>query len=39
MMITIHPQRWSNNPLPWLMEWGSQNLKNIVKYFLIHLNH
>lgn len=39
MMITIHPQRWSNMPLPWLMEWGSHNLKNIVKYFLIHLNH
>lgn len=34
-MITIHPQRWHDKPLPWVKEWIGQNIKNIFKYFLI----
>jgi len=31
IMLTIHPQRWDNNFLPWLREYVWQNAKNIVK--------
>lgn len=31
LMMTFHPQRWTNQPLPWLREWALQNLKNQVK--------
>ncbi len=31
MMITIHPQRWHDKPLPWIKELIWQNLKNVVK--------
>jgi hypothetical protein len=34
IMITIHPQRWTNNPLPWTKELVWQNLKNVIKRFL-----
>jgi hypothetical protein len=34
-MITIHPQRWHNKPLPWMREWATQNIKNMAKYLLI----
>ena len=33
MMITTHPQRWTDSPLEWTGELFSQNLKNIVKRF------
>lgn len=36
IMITIHPQRWTNKPIPWLQEWALQNLKNTIKYLIIH---
>jgi len=35
LMMTFHPQRWTNEVLPWLKEWGLQNLKNLVKKKLI----
>jgi hypothetical protein len=35
MMMTFHPQRWTNRPGPWVMELVWQNVKNTVKYFLI----
>jgi len=35
IMITFHPQRWTNKPLPWAKELVWQNLKNAIKYFLI----
>jgi hypothetical protein len=35
IMFTIHPQRWSDKPLPWLKEWIMQNIKNRVKQILI----
>lgn len=31
LMITLHPQRWTNNRLWWLQELVLQNIKNYVK--------
>ncbi|NLD47945.1 MAG: hypothetical protein GX660_12240 [Clostridiaceae bacterium] len=31
IMITVHPQRWDDNMLPWLKELIWQNFKNIIK--------
>lgn len=31
VMLTLHPQRWDDNPLPWLKELLLQNMKNISK--------
>ena len=38
MMINIHPQRWTNKPLPWVKELIWQNVKNVIKRFLIKRN-
>jgi hypothetical protein len=35
MMINVHPQRWTDNPLPWLRELVWQNIKNVVKRCLV----
>lgn len=35
IMITTHPQRWTNNLFKWLFEWWLQGSKNIVKFFLV----
>lgn len=35
IMITIHPQRWSDNPILWLEELVMQNIKNILKRFIV----
>ncbi len=34
IMITVHPQRWTNKPLPWLRELIWQNVKNTGKWAL-----
>lgn len=34
IMFTFHPQRWTDKPVPWIIELVWQNAKNIVKYFL-----
>ena len=34
-MLTIHPQRWTNKPLPWMKELVWQNAKNVVKRVLV----
>ena len=31
IMLTIHPQRWTDNPLLWTKELVMQNVKNLVK--------
>ena len=31
IMLNIHPQRWTNNRLPWLKEFVFQNIKNVIK--------
>lgn len=36
IMMTFHPQRWSDGILPWLKELVLQNAKNIVKYLLVY---
>lgn len=35
VMITIHPQRWNDAPLPWTGELLLQNTKNIIKRILV----
>lgn len=35
IMITTHPQRWTDNKLKGMQETIVQNLKNCIKYFLI----
>jgi hypothetical protein len=35
IMITIHPQRWTDKPLPWLRELLWQNAKNVVKRIIV----
>ena len=35
IMITIHPQRWTNKPLPWVKELVWQNIKNVAKGILV----
>lgn len=36
LMLTLHPQRWTSNPLMWVQEIISQNLKNVIKWALIN---
>lgn len=31
VMMTFHPQRWTNNPYEWCKEFVIQNIKNVVK--------
>jgi hypothetical protein len=35
IMMTFHPQRWTDEPLAWVEELVWQDVKNIAKYFLI----
>ncbi len=35
IMITVHPQRWTNSPLAWMWELLFQNIKNVVKWFMV----
>jgi hypothetical protein len=36
LMITVHPQRWATESLPWIRELVWQNTKNVMKrYFLV----
>lgn len=37
ILLTLHPQRWDNRPLPWLKELVSQNIKNICKNLIMRL--
>jgi len=36
-MLNFHPQRWNDNPLPWLKELVWQNVKNQGKRILIRI--
>ncbi|MEI8273207.1 MAG: hypothetical protein WCG08_11350 [Paludibacter sp.] len=31
LMITTHPQRWTDKPIEWITEYVAQHLKNLVK--------
>lgn len=35
LMLTTHPQRWTNNPWQWLGEYFSQSAKNMVKSYMV----
>ena len=35
MMITTHPQRWTDKELDWLIELVSQSVKNVVKKIMV----
>ena len=35
IMITVHPQRWSDTLIPWIKELILQNCKNIVKWGIV----
>ena len=35
LMITTHPQRWTNNLKAWLKEWVGQSIKNQIKRLII----
>lgn len=35
IMMTFHPQRWTDKPVPWVKELVWQNVKNVVKYFVV----
>jgi hypothetical protein len=37
MMMTFHPQRWTDKTFPWVKELVLQNIKNTGKYFLIKI--
>lgn len=37
IMITVHPQRWSNAAIPWAKELVLQNIKNVVKWAMIRM--
>jgi hypothetical protein len=34
-MLTLHPQRWTDNKLRWVQEFIAQNLKNQVKWWMV----
>lgn len=34
VMITTHPQRWTDSPFPWMKELLLQNVKNTIKYII-----
>ena len=35
VMMTTHPQRWTDSFFPWVAEWVIQNVKNVVKKKMI----
>jgi hypothetical protein len=37
IMITTHPQRWTDNKIEWGIELISQKAKNVIKSFLVEI--
>jgi len=37
IMMTFHPQRWTDKPGPWVKELVWQNVKNVGKFFLVRI--
>ena len=37
IMIKVHPQRWTDNPVLWAKELIWQNFKNVVKWGMVKL--
>jgi hypothetical protein len=38
IMMTFHPQRWTDNKIQWIQELVWQNIKNIGKYIILKSN-
>ena len=38
VMINVHPQRWTDNPVEWTKELVWQNFKNVIKKWMIRTN-
>ena len=36
LMMTTHPQRWTDNKFDWGKEWIGQSAKNLVKRLIVH---
>lgn len=36
LMMTTHPQRWTNSKGAWIREWAGQSVKNVVKRLIVH---
>ena len=36
IMLNVHPQRWTNDYVPWVKELVGQNVKNLVKRLIVH---
>ena len=34
IMMNVHPQRWNDEFVPWVIELVSQNVKNVVKKWI-----
>jgi hypothetical protein len=34
-MMTVHPQRWTDDPVSWTKEVVAQNVKNVIKKWMI----
>lgn len=39
ILITTHPQRWTDNQWKWIFEFASQKLKNQIKRIIVHYNN
>jgi len=35
LMLTFHPQRWTDRPIPWIKELVWQNAKNVIKRMIV----
>ena len=35
VMLTTHPQRWTDNKIPWLKEYVAQSIKNVIKGLMV----
>lgn len=38
VMLSTHPERWTDSPLPWLKQYLWQNFKNIIKRKIVNRN-
>ena len=39
IIFTIHPERWSNDPIEWINALVMQNIKNIIKSIVLKTNY
>jgi len=37
IILNVHPQRWTDNPLEWTKELDWQNFKNVIKRLMLKL--